>query len=103
MRFLYGLILGVLATVIGSILYLAFTGGDYLLLLSPKYQGLASAMDSCKQAVEQRNQLTVRLEAVERSFEKLSQRFNELQSSHPDLHAPGGADSSPKPAEAPNP
>ena len=64
MRFVYGFILGVLASVISAILYLAFAGGEYLLQLSPHYHEMVSSISSLKEAKEQRDQLTARLDAL---------------------------------------
>jgi len=80
-RFIYGFILGMLATVIGAILYLAFAGGDYLLQLSPRYHELASSVSSLKETKEQRDQLAVRLDSLAEGFDQLTRRFNELRES----------------------
>ena len=90
MRFVYGLILGVLASVIAAILYLAFAGGEYLLQLSPHYHDLVSSIASLKDAKEQRDQLTARLDALADGFDQLTRRFNELQETtrEPGHHAP---------------
>jgi hypothetical protein len=79
MRFVYGFILGVLASVITAILYLAFAGGDYLLQLSPHYHEMLSTIGSLKEAREQRDQLSARLDALADGFDQLTRRFNELQ------------------------
>jgi len=79
MRFVYGFVLGVLASVIAAILYLAFAGGEYLLQLSPHYHDLVSSIASLKDAKEQRDQLTARLDALADGFDQLTRRFNELQ------------------------
>jgi hypothetical protein len=79
MRFVYGFILGVLASVISAILYLAFAGGEYLLQLSPRYHEMVSTIASLKEAKEQRDQLSVRLDALADGFDQLTRRFNELQ------------------------
>src|SRR5262245_2344133 len=90
MRFVYGFILGVLASVIGAILYLAFAGGEYLLQLSPHYHEMVSSIASLKDAKEQRDQLTARLDALADGFDQLTRRFNELQETtrEPGHHAP---------------
>jgi hypothetical protein len=79
MRFVYGFILGVLASVISAILYLAFAGGEYLLQLSPHYHEMVSTIASLKDAKEQRDQLSARLDALADGFDQLTRRFNELQ------------------------
>ncbi len=79
MRFIYGLIMGVLATVISAILYLAFANGDYLLQLSPHYHEMTSTIASLKEAKEQRDQLAARLDTLTNGFEQLTRRFNDLQ------------------------
>ena len=79
MRFVYGFILGVLASVIAAILYLAFAGGEYLLQLSPHYHDMVSSIASLKDAKEQRDLLTARLDALADGFDQLTRRFNELQ------------------------
>lgn len=79
MRFVYGFILGVLASVISAILYLAFAGGEYLLQLSPHYHEMVSTIASLKEAKEQRDQLSARLDALADGFDQLTRRFNELQ------------------------
>jgi len=91
MRFIYGFILGVLASVISAILYLAFAGGEYLLQLSPHYHEMASSIASLREAKDQRDQLTARLDALADGFDQLTRRFNELQEStrQPMQHAPG--------------
>jgi Tfp pilus assembly protein PilO len=98
-RFIYGFILGVLTSVILAILYLAFAGGDYLLLLSPKYHQLQSENAMLKQAKDQRDQLASRLEAVANQFDQLTRRFAELQGSHELRPAPMTPET-PKPAPA---
>ncbi len=102
MRFLYGFILGVLATTIGAILYLAFAGGEYVVQLSPHYHELTSEVASLREAKAQRDQLAGRLDALTRSFDELTRRFSDLahaprESSHP-AEAPAAA---PEPAPAP--
>jgi hypothetical protein len=76
MRFLYGLILGILASVIAAILYLALVGGEYLLILSPKYQEMRSRLIALEKAEAQRDQLADRLRDLERRFTELSARFS---------------------------
>lgn len=98
MRFVYGTILGILVTVISAILYLAFAGGHYLLLLSPKYHEMQSAMASCRRAEEQRDLLVKRLETLERSYDDITRRFNGLQEMAGRPPAPAPA---PSPTEAP--
>lgn len=94
MRFLYGVILGVLASVISSILYLALAGGEYLLILSPRYQELRSRVVALEKAEEQRDQLADRLQELERRFTDLSQRFTEMRGgAGAAAIAPGAADS----------
>lgn len=104
MRFIYGFIFGILVSVISAILYLAFAGGDYLLLLSPKYHELASAISSCQHAEQQRDMLAKRLESLEGSFDALTRRFNEIPAarSEPRAAAGGGSEAAP-PAEGSNP
>lgn len=75
MRFLYGLILGILASLIAAILYLALAGGEYLLILSPKYQEMRSRLLTLEKAEAQRDQLADRLRDLERRFTELSSRF----------------------------
>jgi hypothetical protein len=99
MRFVYGFILGVLASVISAILYLAFAGGEYLLQLSPHYHEMVSSIASLKEAKEQRDQLTARLDALAEGFDQLTRRFNELQETtrEPMHHAPGVQSGAPPP------
>jgi hypothetical protein len=78
MRFLYGLILGVLLTMIGSILYLALAGGEYLLALSPRYQEMRTKLEPCEKVAAQRDMLTDRLNDLEKQFTELSSRFSSL-------------------------
>lgn len=78
MRFIYGFIVGVLLSVIGAILYLAFAGGLYLLELSPRYHEMASSNAALKEAKEQRDQLTGRLDALASALDQLTHRFQEL-------------------------
>jgi hypothetical protein len=79
MRFFYGFFVGVLATVIAAILYLAFAGGEYLLVLSPRYQEMKSSLASLEKAAQQRDQLATKLEDLERRFRDLAERFTEIQ------------------------
>jgi uncharacterized phage infection (PIP) family protein YhgE len=79
MRFVYGFILGVLVSVIAAILYLAFSGGEYLLQLSPRYHEMASTIVSLRDVKDQRDQLATRLDALADGFDQLTRRFNELQ------------------------
>jgi len=94
MRFIYGFLLGVLTSIIAAILYLAFAGGDYLLLLSPKFHELTSENASLRQAKDQRDQLANRLEGVANELDQLTRRFAELQGGREPRPAPA-------PAEAP--
>ena len=94
MRFLNGVILGILACVIGAILYLALAGGEYLLILSPKYQEMKSRLASLERAEAQRDELATRLQDLERRFTDLGQRLTELRG--------GGAPAAP-PITAPEP
>jgi hypothetical protein len=79
MRFIYGFVLGVLLSIVTAILYLAFTGGDYVLQLSPRYHEMVSTITALKEADGQRDQLASRLETLTESFDTLTRRFNELQ------------------------
>ncbi len=97
MRFVYGVLLGALVTVIAAILYVAFAGGDYLLLLSPKFHEMQSQVVSLQKAEEQRDQLAKRLESLELNFDSLTRRFNELQGAGRESHAEGAP--TPGPAE----
>jgi len=107
MRFIYGTLFGLMASVIAAILYLAFADGQYLLQLSPRYHEMQSTIGSLKEAKEQRDQLTERLELLAGSLDELTRRFNELReagcgqpaAAHP-LPAP---EPTPKPIEAPPP
>ncbi|MEA2624053.1 MAG: hypothetical protein QOD06_98 [Candidatus Binatota bacterium] len=78
MRFLYGFILGLLLTLIGSILYLALAGGEYLLALSPRYQEMRTKLEPCEKVAAQRDLLTDRLNDLEKRFAELSSRFTSL-------------------------
>ena len=91
MRFIYGFIMGVLATVISAILYLAFANGDYLLQLSPQYHEMTSTIVSLKEAKQQRDQLAARLDTLTNGFEALTRRFNDLQEAakEPSRRSPG--------------
>lgn len=79
MRFIYGLVFGVMASVIGAILYLAFADGQYLLQLSPRYHEMQSTIAGLKEAKQQRDQLADRLEKLSGSLDDLTRRFNELR------------------------
>jgi hypothetical protein len=96
MRFLYGVILGVLASVIGAILYLALAGGEYLLILSPKYQEMKSRLAALEKAEAQRDELATRLQDLERRFTDLGQRLTALRGE-------GGAPAPTIPEPAPEP
>jgi hypothetical protein len=97
MRFLYGVILGILASVIGAILYLALAGGEYLLILSPKYQEMKSRLTALEKAESQRDELADRLQDLERRFTDLGQRLTELRGGAP---APGSVAEPPSDAGA---
>src|SRR5262245_55312898 len=103
MRFVYGFILGVLASVIAAILYLAFAGGEYLLQLSPHYHDMVSSIAALKEAKEQRDQLTARLDALADGFDQLTRRFNELQETtrEPLPHGPAALGESAPPPSRP--
>jgi uncharacterized phage infection (PIP) family protein YhgE len=103
MRFVYGLILGVLASVISAILYLAFSGGEYLLQLSPRYHEMVSTIASLKDAKDQRDQLAARLDALADGFDQLTRRFNELQETTRDPAHRGAASPGDAPVAAPAP
>jgi hypothetical protein len=99
MRFIYGFMLGVLASVIAAILYLAFGGGGYLLELSPRYHDMAATITALKEAKEQRDQLAARLETLAGAFDALTRRFNDLQ--EPGRHSaepPAAPEKPPEPA-----
>lgn len=83
MRFLYGLILGIITSVIAAILYLAFAGGDYLLVLSPKYHDMRSRLGELEKAEQQRAQLAEKLGKLEERFRDLARRFESLHASPP--------------------
>jgi hypothetical protein len=104
MRFIYGFILGVLVSAVTAILYLAFTGGDYLLQLSPRYHEMVSTITALKDAKGQRDQLASRLEALSDSFDTLTRRFNELQGAGgqpAQQGAESGSNAKPAESEAP--
>jgi len=104
MRFIYGMLFGVMASVIGAILYLAFADGQYLLQLSPRYHEMQSTIGGLKEAKEQRDQLADRLERLAGSLDELTRRFNELRetgcapAAHPSVSQ---IEPSPKPTEVP--
>jgi hypothetical protein len=98
MRFIYGFIMGVLATVISAILYLAFANGDYLLQLSPHYHEMTSTIASLREAKEQRDQLAARLDTLTNGFEQLTRRFNDLQETTREPAARRGAGPQAEPA-----
>ena len=79
MRFLYGLILGIIASVIAAILYLAFAGGEYLLALSPKYHDMRSRIGELEKAEQQRALLAEKLGRLEERFRDLARRFESLR------------------------
>ena len=107
MRFIYGIILGVMASVIGAILYLAFADGAYLLQLSPRYHDMQSTIAALSEAKMQRDQLTARLESLAGSFNDLSRRFNELRETGcdptPGRPATAATETAPIPPPAPKP
>ena len=103
MRFLYGVILGILASVIGAILYLALAGGEYLLILSPKYQELKSRVAALEKAEDQRDQLAARLQDLERRFTDLGQRLTELRGGAPAIGEPVAPSPVPEPEPTPTP
>lgn len=100
MRFLYGVILGVLASLIGAILYLALAGGEYLLILSPQYQEMKSRLAALEKAEAQRDELASRLQDLERRFTDLGQRLTALRG---DGGAPAPSIVEPSPEAAPTP
>ena len=79
MRFIYGFIMGVLATSSPRSSISRLRGGDYVLQLSPHYHEMTSTIASLKEAKEQRDQLAARLDTLANGFEQLTRRFNELQ------------------------
>jgi len=98
MRFVYGVILGFLATVVGVILYLALGGGEYLLVLSPTYHGMKSRLEVLEKAEQQRDELARRLAELERRFQELARRFEDVTTmARPsgDTGAPEGAEVTP--------
>jgi hypothetical protein len=103
MRFIYGVLFGVLTSVIGAILYLAFADGQYLLQLSPRYHEMVSTIGGLTEAKEQRDQLTDRLELLAGSLDELTRRFNELRETGcgaATAHPPSSPiEPAPKPAE----
>jgi hypothetical protein len=101
MRFLYGLVLGVLGSLIAAILYLALAGGDVLLVLSPKYQDMRSRLASAEKAAEQRDHLAEKLETLESKFNDLTRRFTEMQAARPAVPTPAAAATAGAPPEAP--
>jgi hypothetical protein len=106
MRFIYGWLLGVIASVIGAILYLAFADGQYLLQLSPRYHEMQSTIAGLKEAKQQRDQLADRLEMLTGSLEDLTRRFNELRETScgpASAHTGSMAAEPPPPAKAPEP
>ncbi len=106
MRFIYGTLFGVMASVIAAILYLAFADGQYLLQLSPRYHEMQSTLGTLKEAKEQRDQLVDRLELLAGALDELTRRFNELRETGcgPAVARPAATpDPTPKPAEPPTP
>jgi len=101
MRFIYGFIFGVLVSAVTAILYLAFTGGDYLLQLSPRYHEMVSTITALKDAKGQRDQLASRLDALSDSFDALTRRFNELQGTAGQQGAESGSNARAAESEAP--
>jgi hypothetical protein len=79
MRFIYGIVFGVMTSVIGAILYLAFADGQYLLQLSPRYHEMRSTIAGLQEAKQQRDELAARLEKLTASLDDLTRRFNELR------------------------
>lgn len=91
MRFLYGLIFGFLATLVAAILYLAIGGGDYLLVLSPKYHEMRTSIESLQKAEQQRDHLASKLDMLEKRFNDLAERYAQLQNAaRGDAPPPGG-------------
>ena len=103
MRFLYGLLLGVIGTTVAGILYLAFAGGDYLLQLSPTYQELRTRADDLERAEVHREQLVARLDAMHSQFAELSRRFRSLhekaETATPSAEQPSPENAGPEPVE----
>lgn len=81
MRFVYGMIFGVLVSVVSAILYLAFAGGEYLLALSPTWHEMRSRLGELEKAERHRAALAERLEKLDGRFRDLAQRFERLQPS----------------------
>lgn len=99
MRFLYGFLIGLTATSVAAILYLAFAGGDYLLQLSPNYQEMRTRLGELERLDRDRQELVVRLDAMEKQFSALSERFARLAERAPrEAPPPPGASA---PAEEP--
>jgi hypothetical protein len=104
MRFIYGVFLGFLITVIGAILYLAFAGGDYLLVLSPKYQEMKTERAALERAAQQRDVLAQKLTDLEERFRELGERFADMEvtgRTAPRPSEPVPAAAEPAPAAAP--
>jgi hypothetical protein len=103
MRFLYGLILGLMSAVIGAILYLALAGGEYLLVLSPAYHEMKTQLAVLERADRHREELAKKLEVLEGRFQDLSRRFEHLRSAAeeppeaPAVPEPGGVPVVPAP------
>jgi hypothetical protein len=109
MRFIYGMVFGVMASVIGAILYLAFADGQYLLQLSPRYHEMRSTIAGLQEAKQQRDALAARLEKLTAALDDLTRRFNELRetgcgpaATHPGPIA-GEPSAAPRAAESPSP
>ncbi|MGH7856195.1 MAG: hypothetical protein ACREQY_02620 [Candidatus Binatia bacterium] len=100
MRFLYGLILGVLGTVIGVILYLALGGGEYLLVLSPTHHQMKTRLEVLQKVEEQRDQLAQKLETLEGRFQELARRFAEIQTPAREGERPAAESAPPSPETA---
>ena len=106
MRFIYGTLFGVMASVIAAILYLAFADGQYLLQLAPRFHEMQSTIGTLKEAKEQRDQLADRLELLAGSLDELTQRFNELREvgcAPAAAHATSPVEPTPKAEPAPPP
>jgi hypothetical protein len=98
MKFFYGLVLGILATLVGTILYLGLGGGELLLKLSPTFHEMKTRLEVLGRAEEQRLELARKLELLEQKFSGLAERFEALRRS-----AESRGTSQEAPPEGPNP
>ena len=94
LRFLFGLLVGVLVGVGGTAYFFSSGGGDYLINSSPRVLRLE---EDLRRLMQEREQLTKeQKEAVERVEDKIGARLKDLESRFQKLESPTQKPASPE-------